>query len=65
MTIYSSDGLAQAHGIPASALEDCAAHLRRQLDYQLGIYRLSPAGELELLYRDQHGQTGIAGPLAG
>ena len=44
---------------PGSALEGRDASPLRELDFN-GIYRLSPDGELELLYRDQSRPNGIA-----
>ena len=44
---------------PGSALEGRDESPLRELDFN-GIYRLSPDGELELLYRDQSRPNGIA-----
>ena len=55
---YASDGWLYFTD-PGSALEGRDASPLRELDFN-GIYRLSPAGELELLYRDQSRPNGIA-----
>ena len=55
---YSSDGWLYFTD-PGSALEGRDASPLRELDFN-GIYRLSPDGELELLYRDQSRPNGIA-----
>ena len=55
---YASDGRLYFTD-PGSALEGRDASPLRELDFN-GIYRLSPDGELELLYRDQSRPNGIA-----
>ena len=55
---YSSDGWLYFTD-PGSALEGRDESPLRELDFN-GIYRLSPEGELELLYRDQSRPNGIA-----
>ena len=55
---YGSDGWLYFTD-PGSALEGRDASPLRELDFN-GIYRLSPDGELELLYRDQSRPNGIA-----
>ena len=55
---YASDGWLYFTD-PGSALEGRDASPLRELDFN-GIYRLSPGGELELLYRDQSRPNGIA-----
>ena len=55
---YASDGWLYFTD-PGSALEGRDASPLRELDFN-GIYRLSPDGELELLYRDQSRPNGIA-----
>ena len=55
---YASDGRLYFTD-PGSALEGRDASPLRELDFN-GIYRLSPNGELELLYRDQSRPNGIA-----
>jgi len=56
--VYSSDGWLYFTD-PGSALEGRDTSPLRELDFN-GIYRLSPDGELELLYRDQSRPNGIA-----
>ena len=55
---YASDGWLYFTD-PGSALEGRDASPLRELNFN-GIYRLSPASELELLYRDQSRPNGIA-----
>ena len=55
---YSSDGWLYFTD-PGSALEGRNESPLRELDFN-GIYRLSPGGELELLYREQSRPNGIA-----
>ena len=55
---YSSEGWLYFTD-PGSALEGRDESPLRELDFN-GIYRLSPEGELELLYRDQSRPNGIA-----
>ena len=55
---FSSDGWLYFTD-PGSALEGRDASTLRELDFN-GIYRLSPDGDLELLYRDQSRPNGIA-----
>ena len=55
---YASDGWLYFTD-PGSALEGRDASPLRELDFN-GIYRLSPDGDLELLYRDQSRPNGIA-----
>ena len=55
---YASDGWLYFTD-PGSALEGRDASPLRELDFN-GIYRLSPEGELQLLYRDQSRPNGIA-----
>ena len=54
---YSSDGWLYFTD-PGSALEGRDESPLRELDFN-GIYRLSPEGDLELLYRDQSRPNGI------
>ena len=55
---YASDGWLYFTD-PGSALEGRDESPLRELDFN-GIYRLSPEGELELLYQDQSRPNGIA-----
>lgn len=55
---YASDGWLYFTD-PGSALEGRDASPLRELDFN-GIYRLSPDGELQLLYREQSRPNGIA-----
>ncbi len=56
--VYSSDGWLYFTD-PPYGLADQEESPLRELDFN-GIYRLSPDGELELLYRDQSRPNGIA-----
>lgn len=56
--VYSSDGWLYFTD-PGSALEGRDESPLRELDFN-GIYRLSPDGDLQLLYRDQARPNGIA-----